>query len=112
MTVRDGGSAVVVKHCAVFGRRETPVRTFKVGEVQRPYAQYDAGVTMIFQSPRERKRWGWTAVQDNLTYFTIEVDGNTVYDSRQDVPCDMKEWEATKREMASRDREDETASLP
>ncbi|AKV02319.1 hypothetical protein AKJ09_08982 [Labilithrix luteola] len=34
--------------------------------------------------------------EDNLRYFTIEKNGETVYDSRTDVPCDMEKWAETR----------------
>jgi hypothetical protein len=34
-------------------------------------------------------------IPDNLRYLTIERNGMMLYDSREDVPCDMVKWEPT-----------------
>ena len=98
---RVGGPAVVVVHCALDGRLETPVRGFHVDAVA-PYAQYPCAVRVSFQRPRER-RWSSVIVKpDNMRYLTIEVGGQIVYDSRPDVPCDMAAWNALDAECRTR----------
>jgi len=96
-----GGYATIVQHCAVFGRIETVVREFRVGEV-RPYAQYPCSVSVRFVEPRKRRPACYTMTPDNTRYLTVEAAGRTLYDSRQDVPCDMSAWEATHRRFAGR----------
>jgi hypothetical protein len=34
-------------------------------------------------------------VSDHRRYLTIEVDGQVLYDSQTDVPCDMARWAET-----------------
>jgi hypothetical protein len=93
--MRSGGHAIIVHHSAVAGRSETTVREFHVSEV-RPYAQYSCSVSVRFLKPRARKqKYAFNIVPDNIIYFTIEVNGHEVYDSRRDVPCDMAKWEET-----------------
>jgi hypothetical protein len=93
--MREGGKATIISHSAVFGRKENPVRWFRVGPI-KPYAQFDASVDIDHLEPRKRKqRYTLRAKPDNMTFYTIEVNGETVYDSRDDVPVDMAEWEAT-----------------
>lgn len=97
--VREGGPAVVVIYTAVFGRKEIPVRAFKVGNVE-PYAQYASSVSVTFCEPRKRT---WKRVRAHCDssyssaerFLTVEQDGRTVYDSRHDVPIDMGGWRET-----------------
>src|SRR5262249_53283417 len=35
---------------------------------------------------------------DDYSYLTIEADGKLLYDSPEDVPCDMVEWERVRAE--------------
>ena len=94
MSQLSGDRAVIVQHCAVFGRLETEVRKFIVGDV-RPWAQYDCAVSVSFVKPRKRRWYSYTMYPENIRYLTIEVDGKTIYDSRDDVPCDMSAWVET-----------------
>ena len=80
--------ALIVQHCAVFGRLETPVRAYCIGEPER-YAQHPVSVALFFIRPRKRTSASYTLVPDNLRYATVEVDGKVIYDTRKDVPCDM-----------------------
>lgn len=98
----DGDKALIVDHCALFGRHEWLVRKFSVSEV-RPYAQYERSVSVDFVKPRKRT-WQRTAVlENNRRYITIEsADGELIYDSRSDIPCDMDQWEATRCEFEGR----------
>jgi hypothetical protein len=86
------GQATIVFHSAVFGRSTQQVRWFQVSEVE-PRAQDERSVTVRFLEPRKRRRC-YTTLQasDYSRYLTIEVNGATVYDSRQDVPIDMGKW--------------------
>ena len=36
------------------------------------------------------------AFLDNIRYITIELNGLTLYDTRDDVPCDMDKWRETR----------------
>lgn len=99
---REGGQAVLIRHCAVIGLLEQSIRAFKVSAVE-PYAQYERSVVVSFVHPRERKFRGYR-VHGNLVFYLIRVGNEIVYDSRRDVPCDMAEWSASQREMAERER--------
>jgi len=89
--VRAGEQALIVQHCAVAGRIETPVRRFSVLAVA-PYAQHPCSVTVEFKEPHKRGSFVYTMVPDDTRYLTIEMAGRVVYDSRADVPCDMAAW--------------------
>jgi hypothetical protein len=71
----------------VLGRGRTPVRKFSVSEVS-PYAQYDKSVLILFTEPRRRNSAYFKIVPDNLRFYTIEQNGQIVYDSRDDIPVD------------------------
>lgn len=99
--VREGTHADLVSHCSVFGRSVTPVRWFRVGEA-RPYAQYARSVDVFFIEPRKRKKYVMQAHEGGPRFITIEVQGQTVYDSRTEVPVDMDKWEADRIRLLSR----------
>ncbi len=80
---------------------ERKVRRFDVEDVRR-YAQHDRTVTVMFVHPRERRSCFYTMKPDDTRYLTIEVDGQTVYDSRDDVPCDMEKWQASRKRFIDR----------
>jgi hypothetical protein len=86
-----------VLHCAVFGRLEDVVRKVQVAD-PKPDAQYSVSVT-IGSVPKGRRRWFFvTMTPDDIRYCTVEDEsGRVLYDSRQDVPCDMAKWEDTWR---------------
>jgi hypothetical protein len=88
---REGENATIIQHCAVFGTLKTAVRKFKVRE-PRPYAQHPISVDVDFVEPRKRRWAAYRMMPVNYRYLTIERDGVVLYDSRQDVPCDMEEW--------------------
>ena len=94
--------AIIVQHCAVFGRLETPVRSFRVGEAC-PYAQHPCSITVSFQRPRGRRWSAFRIVPDDIRYLTIEIGGREVYDSREDVPCDMAKWVKTRGRFEKED---------
>jgi hypothetical protein len=89
----EGGNALIVQHCAVFGRRETQVRKFSVSPV-RPYAQYDKSVTVYFVEPRKRNG-AYFRFTSGSRYREILVDGLVVYDSRRDIPIDVEKFRET-----------------
>jgi hypothetical protein len=82
------GSCVVIQYCAVLGRLETPAQWVKTCEV-RP------SVTVYFKEPGEPVRNYYIISPDNVRFAQIEVEGRVIWDSRQEVPCDMAAWEAT-----------------
>jgi hypothetical protein len=91
---RSGGPATLKFYDAVSGFRENQVRKFSVGEVGS-YAQHDRSVAVVFTEPRKRSSKYMRIVPDNISFVTIDVGGETVYDSRVDVPCDMDHWHET-----------------
>jgi hypothetical protein len=100
--MRKGEHGTIVDHSAVFGERKTAVRSWEVSEV-KPYAQYEKSLTIVFVRPGKRKSEGYLCTPENLRYYTIKNrSGETVYDSRADVPCDMDAWQAATDEMKSR----------
>jgi hypothetical protein len=100
---RSGGRAVLKRYCAVFGYHETPVRKFTVYEVE-PRAQYDRSVMISWVEPRKRSSEATVIVPNDYRFMTIEVDGETVYDSRIDIPCDMDKWKVTHAEHTGENR--------
>jgi hypothetical protein len=94
----DPDAIVLIRHCAVFGVRKQVVREFKVSEV-KPYAQYKVSVSISFVEPRKHRWESVTTVPDDITFRTIEQNGQVLYDSRKDVPCDMSAWAKTRKEF-------------
>jgi hypothetical protein len=92
----DPDAIVLIIHSAVFGDLKTVVREFKVSDV-RPYAQHEVSVNISFLERRERKWKYVTVTPGSERYHTIELNGLVFYDSRKDVPCDMAEWEKTRK---------------
>jgi hypothetical protein len=100
--MRKGEHGTIVDHSAVFGESQTAVRSWEVSEV-KPYAQYEKSLTIFFVKPGKRKSDGYRCTPENLRYYTIkDRSGETVYDSRDDVPCDMGKWQEAADEMKSR----------
>jgi hypothetical protein len=96
------GPAVIVSHCAVAGRRETPVRWFGARPPAR-CAQYETAVTVWFKKAGQRKQRYFDVVPDNFRYLEIvDAAGVVLWDSRRVVSCDMAEWEATRARMDGR----------
>jgi hypothetical protein len=89
----SGTNATIIQHCATFGNLKTQVRKFYVSD-PKPYAQYDAAIDVSFVEGGKRRPAYFTITSDNRRWLTIEADdGRVLYDSRTDVPCDMKKWE-------------------
>jgi len=95
LDVITGAQALIVQHHAVFGRLARSVTSFTVGTVE-PRADDTRAVTVSFEEPRKQMRSSVRMVADDTRYLTVEVAGTLVYDSRQDVPCDMTRWQETK----------------
>lgn len=93
-TSRAGGPATLKTYNAVFGYHETPVRKYTISEVSS-YAQHDRSVAITFTEPRKRNSMRIRITPDNISFTTVDVGGETVYDSRIDVPCDMDHWHET-----------------
>src|SRR5262245_34333107 len=79
---------VIVQHCAVLGRLETLVRWAKT-------VQAGSSVTVTFQDVGEGASGYCLIRPDNLRFVQIEAQGRVLWDSRQEVPCDMAVWAAT-----------------
>src|SRR5215471_3135383 len=94
------GKALVIRECAVFGRREKLVRHVKT-DPPAPEAQFSVTVRVTYQEPRKRTPWSFVISPDNNEYVLIEVDGKIVYDSRTEVPCDMDKWRETRKRFES-----------
>lgn len=101
--MKHRGKAVIVQHCAVYGRLETPVRYVDTGEV-RGYAQYDRSLLVRFQRPRERRTCFIQVVPCGSRYLQVEVGGRVVFDSRDLVPCDMAWWHAVRGKYEESER--------
>src|SRR5262245_65796969 len=86
--------AVIVQHCAVFGAQRTPVRSWAVGEAKSD-ARRAVTVHVYFTRLGKRTRSYILVTPGNVRYLTIEAGDKVVYDSREEVPCDMGEWEKT-----------------
>jgi hypothetical protein len=93
--------AMILQHCAVAGRLEPSVRAYRVWP-PRAYSEHRVSVTLWFRVPQSLTRYAYVVIPDNCRYLTIEVNGQTVHDSRTDVPCDLAEWEATRHKWANR----------
>jgi hypothetical protein len=82
------GRCVITLHCAVLGRRATEagwVKTEKNG----------SGVTIYFKRAGEKESAYYIISPDNLRFAQIASEGQVIWDSREEVPCDMTDWEAT-----------------
>jgi hypothetical protein len=95
------GPATILHHCAVFGDSKTEVCWIETCE-PRPYAQCPTCVEIVWIQPGKRKKALMIVKPDNLKYAEIEVAGKIVYDSRQEIPCDMEKWSETKKRIADR----------
>ena len=90
--MREGKTATIVIHSAIYGERKREVRRFEVSEV-KPYAQHEKTVVISFVEPRKRQWMSARVVPNDPRYITIEdCKGHEVYDSRADVPCNMTKW--------------------
>lgn len=85
--------ALIIQHCALFGRLETPARAYGISPVRTGAKGPEVSVRFI--PPGKRTAAYYTMRADNLRYLTIEVQGAERYDSRTQVPCDMDSWTQT-----------------
>lgn len=91
----EGQHGLLITHSAISGTRSEPIRKWVISEVV-PSSHYRATVEVSIRTLAPRKRtWESRTAYGNETYYTVEVDGETVYDSRTDVPVDMERWNAT-----------------
>jgi hypothetical protein len=102
--------ATPIKYSAVFGHRKTLMREFTISE-PKPYAQHKVSVRIGWRLPKKRKWEGTILMSDNIGFAIIEHEGKAVYDSRNDVPCDMNQFLQTfaerKAEWAAHCKEEE-----
>jgi hypothetical protein len=90
-----GGSALLIRHCAIEGTITTPIREYGIGSVE-PHAQYPVSVAVSFIEHGKRASRYITIIPNNLRYLIIEDGDKLLYDSRIEIPCDMVEFQATK----------------
>jgi hypothetical protein len=65
-----------------------PILSWEVSP-PKPYDEYPIIVTIGIVELHNSRKSSYLVAQDNLTYATIERDGQVLYDSRTEVPCDM-----------------------
>jgi hypothetical protein len=83
-----------------------PARRVRIGQPSA-YAQYPVSVSVSYVPPGKRNPWFMTAKPDNLTYFTVENEsGDVLYDTREEVPCDMAKFGATRERFAKEWRDE------
>lgn len=69
-----------------------PVRKWRVGEAA-PHAHHVVAVHVEWIKFRKRTWTRTTVVPGNYGYVTVhDPGGSCLYDSRNDVPCDMDAW--------------------
>ena len=91
-----GENATYVWHNAHFGLMKAEAYKLEVSNVA-PFDGYDKTVWISTQRKKGRK-WGPNIVRPiNIHFATIERDGQIIYDSRWDVPCDMNVWEGERK---------------
>jgi len=96
--IRKGEHAIIVHHSVKRGRRERRARRY---EMLSPDAIGDfvPAVVLRYKAPRCRN-WEYIyVVPCGYHYLTIEKDGQEVYDSRTEIPCDMELFEELGRLM-------------
>ena len=101
----EGEHATIVLHSAVvammmgwatletaeFGTHKTTARRYQVTE------RDDKMTVRIGWVEPKKRNWEFVTVQPreaDMRYYTIERDGQVVYDSRDDVPLDMDKFDA------------------
>jgi hypothetical protein len=90
--LRSGEDAIMTVHTACFGDLNIQVSKFKVSEI-RPFAQHSISISIEFIEPRKRKPLNKTVVPNGIEFVTITNGvGICIYDSRLDVPCDMRNF--------------------
>jgi hypothetical protein len=82
------GECVIIQHCAVLGRRETQARWVKTDKTT------NSTVTIFFKQAGEAQSVYYIVRSDNIRFAQISVEGQIVWDSRREVPCNMAFWEA------------------
>ena len=100
--IREGGNAVIVRHCAVFGVSREPVRTFKVWPVER-YAQYERTVTVHYVKPGKRKKNG--ASTSSMTISPMSRSNRTTISSTTAGPRFLGIWKSSVRPSRIRQSE-------
>jgi hypothetical protein len=77
--------AVVTQHSIAFGPLQIPVVAYWVGEVRFP-SRDEPFVDVRYRERGDRTPSGFTLFRYAESYVTIQIDGELVYDSTQDVP--------------------------
>ncbi len=94
-------SSSTQRSAAISSDRARPLQRFKIGQPEN-YAQYTVSVRISWMQPRKRTWMHCVATPDSLQYYTVESQtGPILYDSRQDVTCDMVAFDATRQQFTS-----------
>ena len=92
MNQPHGTEYKMVQHCTVYGDLPTIICHWEIKESCRNGGEKT--VLVIFTEPRKRNSKHIRVDPDNIRYTTIEsMDGSILYDSRDDIPCDMEKME-------------------
>jgi len=98
-----GKNLMLVEHTSVIGivdrsrgippaAQQRPIREIRVSE----RVQHGNSVVLSYTEPKKRVSRSVRVSPDNITYYTVEENGRTLYDTRDDVPCDMEQWQQTR----------------
>lgn len=91
--IRRGENATLVPHSVKGDTRSWAMRRYEVlGPVEVP--EFSVALIVRFKEPRGRIWRKYYAIPCGYHYITIERNGDVVIDSRDDVPCDMAQFEA------------------
>jgi predicted alpha/beta hydrolase family esterase len=93
----------MIQHCAVYGDLTTVIRHW---ETEPSTDNREKAMLVIFTEPRKQRAKYIQMNADNIRYTTIESieDGSVLYDSRNDIPCDMEKWQETRQRFSKHDR--------
>jgi hypothetical protein len=92
VAIRDGRRAGYAVRPSADAKRVRKVRITDPA----PYAQHHCAVHVVYVPIRRRNPRMFVVVPTSIEYVTLERDGKVLYDSRDDVPCDMAYWQATR----------------
>lgn len=93
-----GKDATIVTHLAKGDGRSKFAREYELLP-PRAYSSVPIAVVMRYKQPRQRDYRYEYIIPSGYLYFTIERDGEEIYDSRDEVPCDMDVYRELQRLM-------------